>query len=495
MEKSIGLIILDGFGYSPESSYNAIALANTPMLDTLLQKYPHCLLEASGPAVGLLPDQIGNSEAGHLTIGAGKIILQDITRITQDITNKSFFENPVLHTALHKAKKVNRLHLIGLVSDGGIHSHILHLEALLQATVHHSIKHVFIHAILDGRDTPPRSAAQFLHKIEKYIKTYSNMQIATIHGRFYAMDRDGNWARTEKSYTVLTKKERSPFTTWQEVIDHYYAEDITDEFIPPIQLNSQGIISDQDVVFFFNIRPERMHQLISPFIDESFNKFKVKELSNLSVFSMVLYNRKYKNIQVLYDEIHVEHTLKEWLAQRNKTIFTIAETEKYAHVTYFFDGMRNLELPQETRVLIPSYPEKKYSHRPEMSANEITDAICSSLEHDMKDFYLVNYANADMVGHSGNLEATIQAIECLDKQLIILYEEFVKKRNGVLIITGDHGKAEEMYDHQAQQPRTAHTTNPVFFIVVGEIKSGPSALQSMHGLSNIADFIKTILIN
>lgn len=489
-KKPTALVILDGFGFSQDTEYNAIAQAKKPHFSALLQKYPHTLLAASGYAVGLLQGQMGNSEVGHVTIGAGRIIQQDITRILTAIDDKTFFSNKTLINLFETlAQKNTPLQIMGLLSNGGVHSHEKILFALLKMAKHYNLKHVFVHAFLDGRDVPPKSAACFLENLDKNFKKLNLGKLGSITGRYYAMDRDKNWERTQKTYEMLTTKKTSPLNSWQKALNVYYAQNSTDEFIPPTQLDPNSTIEKSDGVIFFNTRADRARQLTQAFVDPTFDCFPTKKI-DLSFFAtMTDYNHQ-NNIEttIIYQPINIENTLKEILDQNNVTIFSIAETEKYAHVTYFFNGGKEQPLPNEERVLIPSIPAKNYIDHPCMSAPEITQAIIKSLQKSPKDFYLINYANADMVGHSGNLPATIQAIECLDDQLAILYEEIVKKRNGTLYITADHGNAEDMFDEKTGQPKTSHTTNPVYFLILQK-NVQPDSLKSLHGLSDIAPFI------
>jgi 2,3-bisphosphoglycerate-independent phosphoglycerate mutase len=486
------LVILDGFGYSPKKDFNAVYHAKKPNFDYLLKHYPHTLLQASGQAVGLPKGQMGNSEVGHLTIGSGRIIPQDIVRITKSIDDGSFFQNPVLLKTLNNVLKTKTsLHLMGLLSDGGVHSHEDHLFALLKAAAQNNLSDVFVHAFLDGRDVPPESAAIYLAKLDTVFREYGIGTLGTIHGRFYAMDRDNNWERTEKSYRVLTEKKPIEFKDWQQAVNHFYQHGITDEFIPPTQLDQQSIIKDRDSVIFFNFRPDRARQLTDCFVDPTFHHFERKRIKLDDFVTMTNYydHKNYHHIEVLLKPLIIKNTLKEILERAGKTMFTIAETEKYAHVTYFFNGGKEEKLAHETRIMIPSIALKNYIECPQMSAAGITNAVVHSLKTDPKDFYLINYANADMVGHSGNFEAAVKAIEYLDKELGKLYKAIVQEQNGTLYITGDHGNAEDMFDEKTEQPKTSHTTNPVYFLMIKKGLEGTEFKQKLHGLSDIAPFI------
>jgi len=490
-KKPIMLIILDGFGYSSTIKYNAIAQAHTPHMDKWLATYPHTLLRASGTAVGLLPGTIGNSEVGHLTIGSGRIIQQPATRLHNAIADKSFFTNKVLTDALAKIHaKQGTLHIMGLLSDAGVHSQEEDLFAFLEAACQHNIAKIVVHPFVDGRDVPPRSAATYLQRLDTKLKELGHGVIGSIHGRFYAMDRDHNWDRTVQSYRALTQPIDEPkeFTTWQEVLDYYYAQNITDEFIPPTQLKPRHIIHDNDGIIFFNFREDRARQLTASFVQKDFDHFSTIPLE-LSCFVTPISYADNLHTSVLLSPIAIHHTLKDVLVAHHKTIFSIAETEKYAHITYFFNGHKEKKLPGETRILIPSIRAKNYVQYPCMSAVEITQTVLESLATDPADFYLINYANADMVGHSGNLAATIKAIECLDQELKKLYDNIITQLDGTMFITADHGNAEDMYDEKHKQPRTAHTTNPVPFIMItSNIKKGEKHLP-LTQLADIAPFI------
>lgn len=481
----IALVILDGFGYRKETDYNAIAHAHTPTLNALFATYPHTLLGASGPAVGLLPGYAGNSEVGHLTIGAGRTIMQPGTLIHNAIQDRTFFSNALLKTTLKTLPKTKKLHIMGLLSDAEVHSNTEHLYAFIQEAHACGIEHIVIHPFLDGRDTPPQSARTYLEQLQKYIDQHGGI-IGSMHGRFYAMDRDRNWDRIEKSYRVLTGDERINFTDWSSALTYYYEQGLTDEFIPPTLFTQKGIISDGDGIIFFNFRPDRARQLTESFTNPQFNAFKDKQV-NLTFFITPTDYRL--STTVLYAQKPVTSTFKEILNNHGLTLFTIAETEKYAHVTYFFSGGKEDAFEHEERILIPSIRTKNYIHHPCMSAHEITQLILQSLKTNPRDFYLINYANADMVGHSGDFNATVKAIECLDKQVKQLLDTIVHTMHGTLYITADHGNAEEKWDYVAQQPRTAHTTNKVPFVMVQQGLEHSTINLPLHTLADIAPFI------
>jgi len=504
----VALIILDGFGYSTEKKYNAIAQANMPYFNQWWSEYPHALLKAAGKAVGLEEGMVGNSEVGHLTIGAGRIIPQPMKQWLDSIADGSFEKNKTLQTNFEKLKDVGgTLHIIGLVSDAGVHGHIQQVLASIDAAINTGIKKVVVHAILDGRDVAPRSAHMYLEELTQFIKKYNNNQlhviIGSMQGRFYAMDRDNHWDRIEKSYRMMTESSYAKASfdklrmngdrLWEKILEHNYMQNISDEFIPPTQLDAAGEICNGDGVLFCNTRPDRARELTSAFIqsmacqpDNLCVPFITKPLNLTFFITPVIYD-DHLATTILFPRARIKNTLKDILAAHHKTIFSIAETEKYAHVTYFFRGENEELVATEKRVLIPSLMAKNYIDHPCMSANNITQEVITSLEKKPADFYLINYANADMVGHSGNFDATVKAVECLDMQLKMLYNVVVEKMNGTLYITADHGKAEDMYDEKTGQARTAHTSNKVPFLMINNrMKNGALPLTQ---LSDIAPFI------
>lgn len=480
------LIILDGFGISNRKKYNAIYKAKSLILK-YMNIYSSCCLKASGKAVGLFDNLIGNSQVGHITIGAGRIIKQPITLIHEAILNKKFFKNKILIKRFSEVKN-GTVHLMGLLSDAGVHSHIELLFALLKLLKKFNIKKVIVHAFLDGRDVPPKSALKYLIKLEKLLKKLNIGKIGSLHGRFYAMDRDKNWDRTEKSYNLLIKEESIfKFKNYKEALEYFYKKNITDEFIEPSIISEDISIKDQDGLIFFNTREDRARQLTKAIIDKDFNKFKVKYINLLWFITGIKYSKNLNTDPICRRKI-VKDTLFDVFEKNNISIFSIAETEKYAHITYFFNGLKEEKRPNETRVLIKS---KSYFHdytkMPEMSACQITDSVINSIENDPKDFYLINYANADMVGHSGDLNSTIEAIKYLDKEIKRLKNILVEKYNGTIYITSDHGKAEELYNPKSKLKITSHTTNKVPFIVVS--KSKIKLKLKLKGLKDIAPFI------
>lgn len=485
----VALVILDGFGYQKNRDHNAIAHARTPHLTHWFATYPHTLLHASGKAVGLLEGTIGTSEVGHLTIGSGRVIEESVLRLHESIDDGSFFTNPVLLASLKKIKSSGgALHLMGLLSDAGVHSHEQHLYALIQAACTAQLRKVYIHPFLDGRDVAPRSAITYLERLETVLKQKGCGTIASIHGRFYAMDRDKNWERTYESYQILTQRQQITQPSWRTYVEEQYQNGIADEFIPPVQLDPNGIVQAHDGIIFFNFRADRARQLTRCFTCPETTPLPIQKIPLAFFIGATDYDHDIPMEQLL-DKQPVANTLKEVLAQHGKRIFSIAETEKYAHVTYFFGGGREKEFNGETWTLIPSIKTRDYVHHPEMSAKKITDAVLQSLQTNPADFYVINYANADMVGHSGDFNATVKAIECLDEELHRIYTVLVETMNGTLLITADHGNAEHMWDEQAQQPKTSHTTNQVPFLELRKGVEQNTAPLNLHELADIAPFI------
>jgi len=490
------LVILDGFGYSKNQKGNAIAHANMPNWNNWLKKYPNRLLKASGEAVGLLPNYMGNSEVGHFTMGSGRITQNPLVKFHKIIEDESFFENEILIKSFEKLKEKNKsLHLMGLLSDSGVHSHTKHLFAFLKLAKQIGLKQVYIHAFLDGRDTPPKSAATYLKQLEEECKKLEIGEIASIHGRYFAMDRDNNWERIQESYKILTTPPTEQFVTktWQEVLENSYKKNETDEFVSPTLLIKDGILQPEDGMVFYNFRPDRARQLSECFLSPDFNRFKRENFIPLTFFiSTTRYKDEFTAFDniVLFENKEIKNTFFDVLEQNKKTFFIIAETEKYAHVTYFFRGMVDKKFKYETRVLIPSIKAKNYIENPQMSAQKITDKVLNSLQTNPNNFYLINYANPDMVGHSANFKATVKACEFLDKQLKQLYDEIVEKQNGTIFITADHGNAEEMLDENGN-PKSSHTCNPVPFIIISK-QNNQSLKLSVNpnlGISNIAPTI------
>lgn len=482
------LIIIDGLGYAPFITNGAFSSAYMPHLKSWLKHYPHALLNASGTAVGLPEGYMGNSQVGHTTIGAGCIIPEPVTIINNAIEIGVFFTNTQLKAALaaaHTQKKT--LHIMGLLSDAGIHALESHMFAYIQAAQQASIDHIVLHPFLDGRDTPPRSAGHYLHLLDKQIQQYSNVHIGSLHGRFYAMDRDHNIDRTNQVVALLTNPEQPNkiWKNWQQALEYYYAQNITDEFIPPTQLQHYQPITPHDLIICTNFRPDRIRQLTQQLIH-------VLCLPPAQFITPISY-AKHIQTTVLFEEITPATTLKHELNRHKKTIFSVAETEKYAHITYFFDGKEEKLFSHETRILIPSLKKETYASSPGMSADKITITLINSLQINPADFYLINYANADMVGHSGNFNATVKALEAIDEYLGMLYKECVELHNGTLLITADHGNAELVVpESNENNKKTYHTKSPVFFICVSNnsnTQTNTTAIHHMDGLYDIAPYI------
>ena len=486
------LLILDGFGHRDESEYNSISQANTPNWDNLQKEYPNTLIDASESFVGLPEGQMGNSEVGHLCIGAGRVINQDLDRINESIKDKSFFTKKNLNLALKKISNSNNaLHIIGLLSDGGVHSHIDHMLAFIKLAKMQGIKKLFIHAILDGRDTPPKSASIYIKKLEDFCKKINLGEIKTISGRFYAMDRDSRWDRTKLAYdAIVTTCKTCTEPSAQQALKNSYAKEEFDEFVKPTLIDNNekySGISNNDMVVFMNFRSDRARQLTNSILDKSFNYFKRKSQPNsLNYFTLTNHDENQKKAQCIFEPIEVKNSLGEYLSSLNKTQLRIAETEKYPHVTFFFNGGSEESYKGEDRVLIPSQKVKTYDLLPEMSAYQITDKLNEAILSTNYDLIVCNFANGDMVGHTGNLDAAIKAIEVLDNCIGMIFKS-IKKVNGQMIITADHGNAEEMMDKKNKQKHTQHTINKVPFLYVGN-----RASKIIEG-GSLADIAPSIL--
>ncbi len=470
-KKPLVLTILDGWGFSSVTEGNAIAAARKPTYDSLLREYPNTLIRTSGKAVGLPEGQMGNSEVGHLNIGAGRIILMDVTRIDQMIASGEFFKNPVLLDTLRHAG-TRRLHLIGLCSDGGVHALLTHLYALVKLAKQETVPEVFVHCFMDGRDTPPESGAGFLEQIQKELREFGIGRIASVSGRYYAMDRDQRWDRIERAFgaMVLGKGEKNIDPV--AALKRSYAQGITDEFVEPVTIVDDrhqpvGLIRDGDACIFFNFRADRAREMTTALTDPALEKPSRSLVpKNLHLATMTEYDKTFKVPFVLPRE-HPNNILADVMAQLNWKNLRVAETEKYAHVTYFFNGGNEKPYAGESRELVPSPKVATYDLQPEMSAPGVTAAVVKAIEQGDLDFIVMNYANADMVGHSGKMAATVQAVEAVDAGLGELYAA-LRRSGGSWIITADHGNAETMIDPVTKGPHTYHTTNPVPFILVDE---------------------------
>nr|YP_010618840.1 Phosphoglycerate mutase [Deltalsia parasitica]WAX02853.1 Phosphoglycerate mutase [Deltalsia parasitica] len=483
------LTILDGWGYSEEKKGNAIKIANTPNIDKIWQKYPKSLLSASGEDVGLPKNQMGNSEVGHTTIGAGRIINQDLVRIQKSIDTKKFFKNEIIHTLFQKVHtRKSKLHIIGLCSNGGVHSHINHLKAIIHITKEYN-NEICLHLITDGRDTEAKAAIKFIDIVNEEIKNRENIHICTISGRYYSMDRDCRWSRTEKAYKVLTEDTQCIQENYKQIIKNFYEMGISDEFIPPTRTH-KGKISENDGILFFNFRPDRIRQLIQCLAKNNFKGFETKKINNLLFTTFTEYDSSLK-FPIVFPNLNQKNFLGQIISNNNIKQLRLAETEKYAHVTYFFNGGIEEPFPGEDRELIPSPKVATYDLQPEMCAYEITDSIIKAINKNMYHLIIVNYANPDMVGHTGNLKATINAIEVVDKCIKTLFNK-IEEVNGTLIITADHGNADYMIDEN-NQPCKSHSTSLVPFMIVEQKKDKGYSLKSNGSLADIAPTILDIL--
>lgn len=463
------LVILDGWGYCTKIKHNAIAQAKTPNWDRWWASYPHTLLEASGQAVGLPDKQMGNSEVGHMHIGAGRLIPQDFTRINQAIESGIFFNNQILIDLIEQLKSSQKsLHIMGLLSSGGVHSHQDHLFAFLKLCHQYNFKSVYLHLFLDGRDTPPKSAETSLTQLGEALRQFPVAKIRSLSGRFYAMDRDKRWDRVKKVYDMLIDGHSEyHFDTAENALHALYEQDFTDEFIPPTLIGTTQTIQPEDAIFFFNFRADRARQLTEALTNPSIEGFKHTAPPKLSQFvSMTQYSEKLHTIAA-YPPMLLSNTLGEVLAHNNLKQFRVAETEKYAHVTFFFNGGNEKVFADEKRILIPSPKVNTYDLKPEMSAFEIKDAILNAIDSDGYDVLIANFANADMVGHTGNYKATLEAIATLDSCMGEIWAK-LKEKHGKMLITADHGNAEFMFDEKTDQVRTAHSSHPVPLLFLGQ---------------------------
>ncbi|MBM7582682.1 2,3-bisphosphoglycerate-independent phosphoglycerate mutase [Caldicoprobacter guelmensis] len=488
------LIIMDGFGLSDRKEGNAVYQARTPNLDRYWNEYPHVAIGASGLDVGLPAGQMGNSEVGHLNIGAGRIVYQELTRISKAIEDGSFFNNRALLTAIENVKKHGtKLHLMGLVSDGGVHSHIEHLYALVELAKKSGLPQVYIHCFTDGRDVPPTSGKSYIEALERKLDEYKFGKIATVMGRYYAMDRDKRWDRTQKAYDALVLGIGEFASSGVEAMEQSYRADVTDEFVRPTVVLENGkpvtTIGPNDSIIFFNFRPDRARQLTRAFIQPEFNEFpRAKGYFPVCFVSMTQYDETFTNIHVAYEPQVLTNTFGEYISKLGKKQLRIAETEKYAHVTFFFNGGVEYPNENEDRVLIPSPKVATYDLKPSMSAFEVTDEVERRIASGEYDVIILNYANCDMVGHTGVMEAAIEAVETVDK-CVGRVVEAVRARGGKVIVTADHGNAEQMIDYETGEPHTAHTSNPVPFILIDDTRKDVTLREG----GRLADIIPTML--
>ena len=470
-KKPVVLMVLDGYGLNEKTEGNAIAMANTPVMDKLIAEYPFVKGNASGLAVGLPDGQMGNSEVGHMNIGAGRIIYQDLTRITKDIEDGTFFENKVLLQAIENCKKNNSdLHLWGLLSDGGVHSHNSHLYGLLEMAKKNGLENVYVHAFLDGRDTPPASGKDYVQQLEDKMKEIGVGKIASLSGRYYAMDRDNNWDRVKLAYDSLVTGEGVKATDAVKAVEDSYANDKTDEFVLPTVITDENgqplsLVKDGDSVIFFNFRPDRAREITRAFCDDKFTGFE-RDFLKLTYVCFKDYDETIPNKLVAFEKEEIKNTFGEFLAAHGKKQLRLAETEKYAHVTFFFNGGVEDPNVDEFRLLVNSPKDvATYDLKPEMSAPEVGMDLVEAIKSDKYDVIVINFANPDMVGHTGVIPAAVKAVERVDS-LVGDAVQAVKDVDGVLFICADHGNAEKMIDYETGAPHTAHTTNPVPFILV-----------------------------
>jgi len=492
-KKTTVLMILDGYGLNEKTEGNCVHGAKTPVMDSLMKEYPFVKGNASGMAVGLPEGQMGNSEVGHLNMGAGRIVYQELTRITKEIQDGTFFENPALLDAVNNCKKNDSaLHLFGLLSDGGVHSHNTHLYGLLELAKRNGLEKVYVHCFLDGRDTPPASGKEFIEALEAKMAEIGVGKIAMISGRYYAMDRDNNYDRVQKAYLAMTEGAGLQADSAVAAISESYDRDETDEFVKPTVVMANGApvatIQNQDSVVFFNFRPDRAREITRAFCDDDFKGFDRASRLDLCFVCFSDYDPTIPNKEVAFHKISVTNTFGEWLAANNMTQARIAETEKYAHVTFFFNG--GVEEPNEgeTRILVNSPKEvATYDLKPEMSAYEVCDKLTEAIRSGSYDVIIINFANPDMVGHTGVQDAAIKAVEAVD-ECVGKAVEAIKEVGGSMFICADHGNAEQLVDYETGEPFTAHTTNPVPFILVN-YKEGVGLREG----GCLADIVPTLI--
>jgi len=489
------LLILDGFGNAPESSDNAITLAHKPNLDALWQQYPHTLINASESYVGLPAGQMGNSEVGHLNIGAGRVVYQDFERINHAIETGEFFANPTLVEAVQKARDGGHaLHIFGLLSDGGVHSHELHIHAMVDMAARAGVKHIYIHAFLDGRDTPPRSAQHYLQRLEEKCAELKAGRIASIVGRYYAMDRDKRWARVESAYNLIAGGAGEFIAASAEQgLQAAYARDENDEFVKATAIVPTGEtpvrVQDGDVIVYMNFRSDRTRELTSAFLDADFDGFERRYTPKLGgYYTLTMYDKNMANARVVFPPESIINGFGEYVAKLGMKQLRIAETEKYPHVTFFLNGGEERVYEGEDRILVQSPSVATYDLKPEMSAFEVTDKLEQAILSGKYDVIICNYANCDMVGHTGVIPAAIKAVEAIDNALQRIVDA-LKSVGGQLLLTADHGNIEQMVDKTTGQPHTAHSTNPVPLVYV----CGNRPLASGGSLSDLAPTMLDIL--
>ena len=471
-KKPTVLMILDGYGINDRTEGNAIKTAKTPVMDMLMAKYPHAKGFASGLDVGLPKGQMGNSEVGHLNIGAGRIVYQELTRITKSIEDGDFFENKELLKAVDNCKKNNSaLHIMGLLSDGGVHSHNSHLYALLKLAADHGLEKVYVHAFMDGRDVPPSSGKDYLLQLEEELRKVGTGKIATVSGRYYAMDRDKRWDRVEKAYNAIMLGKGNKAASAEECMDNSYAAGVVDEFVIPTVITDEdgqpvAKAEENDSFIFFNFRPDRAREITRAIVDPDFDGFeREKVLKSFVYICFTRYDDTLPNVSIAFKPQKLDNTLGEYISSLGLKQLRTAETEKYAHVTFFFNGGVEEPNPGEDRILIPSPKVATYDLKPEMSAYEVCDVLVENILSKKYDLIIVNFANSDMVGHTGIMEAAVKAVEAVDECVGRVYDA-LKESDGQMIICADHGNSDQMIDYETGQPMTAHTTNPVPLVLV-----------------------------
>lgn len=473
-KRPILLCIMDGFGKNESTYGNAIAAAKKPNLDKIVSENPMTFIGASGLDVGLPDGQMGNSEVGHTNIGAGRVVYQELTRITKSIQDGDFFTNEALVGAMENCKKnSSALHLMGLMSDGGVHSHNTHLYGIMELAKRSGVDKVYIHCFMDGRDVPPTSGKDYLAELYEKCDEIGVGEIATVMGRYYAMDRDNRWERVVKAYKAMTEGEGVKFDCACKMMEESYANDVTDEFIVPAVSEKAVPVKDNDSIVFFNFRPDRAREITRAFVDPAFSGFEREQLKGLYYVCMTQYDATMPNVHVAFKPETLENTFGEYISDKGLKQLRIAETEKYAHVTFFFNGGVEKQYPGEDRILVKSPAVATYDLQPEMSAYEVTDKLLAAIDSDKYDAIILNYANCDMVGHTGVFDAAVKAVEAVDTCVGKIVDA-VAAKGGVTLITADHGNADKMYEADGS-PFTAHTTNPVPFIVVGypcELREG-----------------------
>ncbi|MCR5150854.1 MAG: 2,3-bisphosphoglycerate-independent phosphoglycerate mutase [Clostridiales bacterium] len=485
-KKTVLLCIMDGFGKNESDYGNAIKAANTPNLDRIMAENPVTYIGASGLDVGLPDGQMGNSEVGHTNIGAGRVVYQELTRITKSINDGDFFDNKAMNAAMdHCLREGSSLHLFGLLSNGGVHSHNTHLYGILELAKRKGLENVFVHCFMDGRDVPPTSGKDFVKELYEQCDKIGVGKVASIMGRYYAMDRDNRWERVVKAYNAITKCEGEKFECGCEYIENSYAQGVTDEFVVPAVSNEAQGVKDNDSIIFYNFRPDRAREITRSFVDPDFSGFEREQIKNLYYVCMTQYDANMPAVDVAFRPESLENTFGEYISANGLKQLRIAETEKYAHVTFFFNGGVEKQYDGEDRILVKSPAVATYDLQPEMSAYEVTDRLIEAIDSEKYDAIILNYANCDMVGHTGVFDAAVKAVEAVD-ECVGRVCKAVTSKGGVMLITADHGNADKMYEDDGS-PFTAHTTNPVPFVVVGY----PCVLKESGG--KLCDIAPTML--